>query len=361
MKNNIFHRFVFILSYYFSIVRRNHLHFQITVVFLNITFALPESSTALATELVRRTMAVELVVGPVISASVDFLLKKILSSEVATFLRGKKDSGFDSLLDKLETTLLSLAEVLGDAEQKQMRNPRVEKWLNKLQDVVEDAEDLFDEIEYDALKLKVEAESEPDKTKVRKFFSSFNPTDMNRKTDMEKLLERLETFEKQRFILELQKGVEKIQSLRPPSISSIDDSEFYGRDDEKTILKRMLLSDEVGSGKIGVIPIVGLGGIGKTTLAQAVYNDDEVKTHFELKAWVCVSEEFDVCKAMKTLHEAITRDACPVENLNVLQEKIQERLKEKKFLVILDDVWCEKYDFWDTMRMIFKAGAKVAK
>ncbi|XP_060967575.1 putative disease resistance RPP13-like protein 1 [Cannabis sativa] len=303
-------------------------------------------------------MAVELVVGPVISASVEFLLKKITSSEVTSFLRGKKDSGFDSLLEKLKTMFLSLAEVLGDADQKQMRNPRVEEWLEKLQDAVEDAEDLFDEIEYDALKLKVD---EQYKTKVRKFLSNFNLIDRDRKIGMEKILERLENFEKQKYILNLQKSVEKIQSKRPPSVSSIDDYEFYGRDDEKKNLKEILMFDEVGSEKICVIPIVGLGGIGKTALAQAVYNDDEVKKHFELKAWVCVSDEFDVCKVTKTVLEAVTRDACTVENLNVMQERIQERLKEKKFLVILDDVWCEQYDFWDTMRMIFKVGAQGSK
>ncbi|XP_062119316.1 putative disease resistance RPP13-like protein 1 [Humulus lupulus] len=306
-------------------------------------------------------MTAEMVVGPVISASVEFLLNKIVCSEVVSFLRGKKDSGFDTLLDKLRTTFICLADVLGDAEQKEMRNRRVEEWLDKLQDAVEDAEDLFDEIEYDALKLKVEAESKPHKTKVKKFFSSFISTDMDRKAAMEKLLERLESFKEQLKILDLQKHVEKIQSVRPPSISSMDESEFYGRDDEKKILKGMLVSDEIGREKICVIPIVGLGGIGKTTLAQAVYNDDEVNKYFELKAWVCVSDEFDVCKVTKIVHEAITRDACAVESLNVLQEKIQERLKEKKFLIILDDVWCEKYDFWDTMRVIFRVGAQGSK
>ncbi|XP_062119281.1 putative disease resistance RPP13-like protein 1 [Humulus lupulus] len=306
-------------------------------------------------------MAVELVVGPIVSASVEFLLKKIVSSNVASFLRGKKDSGFDMLLDKLETTLLSLAEVLGDAELKQFTNPRVEKWLDKLQDAVDDAEDLFEEIEYDALKLEVEAESEPDKSKVSKFISSFNSADQDRKADMEKLLERLDTFEKKRYILDLQKGVEKIQSQRPPSISSIDDSEFFGRDDEKKILKGMLLSDDVGGEKICVIPIVGMGGIGKTTLAQALYNDDEVSIHFEFKAWVCVSDEFDVRKVTKNVLEAVIEDACAVENLNVLQGKIQEKLKGKKFLIVLDDVWNEEYSFWDTMRMLFKVGAQGSK
>ncbi|KAF4362840.1 hypothetical protein F8388_022497 [Cannabis sativa] len=93
---------------------------------------------------------------------------------------------------------------------------------------VEDAENLFEEIEYDALKHKVDAELKPNKTKVRKFFSSLNSTDKDRKTDMKNLLERLETFKEHMFILHLENRVEKIQSLKPPSISSIDDSDYEG-------------------------------------------------------------------------------------------------------------------------------------
>ncbi|EXB42740.1 Putative disease resistance protein RGA3 [Morus notabilis] len=83
-----------------------------------------------------------------------------------------------------------------------------------------------------------------------------------------------------------------------------------------------------------------MGGIGKTTLAQAIYNDVEVKEHFDLQAWVCVSEEFDVCRVTKTLlHSVFSTSHNDVTNLNSLQVKMKERLTGHKFLIVLDDVW----------------------
>ncbi|KAM6602452.1 hypothetical protein CsatA_022061 [Cannabis sativa] len=276
-----------------------------------------------------------------------------LVKDIVKTIRGKMgkktDPDFDRLLEELETKSLPLAEVLIDAEHKQMSNPGVEKWLDKLRDAVEDAEYLLEELKYDALKLKVEKEPK------------LKSTIQERKKDMKKILEKLDTFKNDKFILDLQTNAEKIPLQRPPSTFSINDSEFFGRDDEKEILKEMLLSNEVDGEKICVIPIMGMGGIGKTTLAQALYNDDEVNNHFELKAWVCVSDEFDVCKITKTILVAVTRKACDIENLSVLQEKIQKELDENKFLIVLDDLWSEDYDFWDTLRMFFNVGAQGSK
>jgi hypothetical protein len=81
------------------------------------------------------------------------------------------------------------------------------------------------------------------------------------------------------------------------------------------------------------------GGIGKTTLIQLVYKDNSVKEHFDLQAWVCVSDEFDVFRVMKTILEEVgSATIADSKNQNLLQLTLNEKLKGKKFLLVLDDV-----------------------
>ncbi|XP_059440809.1 putative disease resistance RPP13-like protein 1 [Corylus avellana] len=102
-----------------------------------------------------------------------------------------------------------------------------------------------------------------------------------------------------------------------------------------------------------------MGGIGKTTLAQLVYNDEKVQSSFEVKAWSCVSEDFNVDRVTKTILQSLipASENCDGKDRNWLQVKLKEKLQGKKFLVVLDDLWNEKYHDWTILRAPFLAGA----
>ena len=254
---------------------------------------------------------------------------------------------FEELLGKLKIVLNSVLVVIEDVEQKQTRSKKVEAWLDMLQEALFGTEDLLDFIETDARHLKDKAESSTGmskrsklskRKKLRNFFSRGRKSDNeDMESKVKKLLERLEFIANQKDLLGLEKCERKNSSWRLPSTSLVDESEVYGRDSDKSEMINLLLSDVAGSKKIGVIPIVGMGGLGKTTLAQAIYNNKNVTEHFELKAWVCVSKEFDVCRVTKRILEEEISDACNVEGLNLMQLKLKERLMGKKFLIVLDD------------------------
>ncbi|KAJ1388215.1 P-loop containing nucleoside triphosphate hydrolase [Sesbania bispinosa] len=309
-----------------------------------------------------------------LSASVKVLLDKIISREFVNFFRSQKLDV--SLLEKLKTTLLSLQAVLNDAEEKQMTDPYVKEWLDKLRDIVAEADNLLDEINTEALRCKVEAEyqSQTVSAKVRNFLSSrFNRFNREINSKLQIQFERLEHLRKQKLGL---KGGSSSVWHGTPTSSVVDESGIYGRDGDRRTIRDYLLSEDANhsGSKIGVISIVGMGGIGKTTLAKLLYNDPVVKEEFNLKAWAHISKDFDLCSVTKTLLESVTSDTngantpsplhlesvtskrIDIGDLNTLQVQLKQSLSHKKILLVLDDIWDGSYVDWNNLKDIFNAG-----
>ncbi|KAG5541842.1 hypothetical protein RHGRI_021625 [Rhododendron griersonianum] len=232
-------------------------------------------------------MAATLVGGAFLGGAFNVLLDRLSSPEVIKFFRGRKLD--ESLLEKLELTLLELNKVLNDAEEKQITNPKVKAWLDKLKDAVYDAEDLVDEIRTEALRSKVEAEyprgnQSFQDSLISTFNGLFDRGGMNSK--LEKMIGLLDHFVKAKDVLGLREVAGRNWSqTRVPTTSLVDESCVYGRENDKEAIMKLLLSDGESSNKIDVIPIVGMGGMGKTTLAQLLYNDGRLDGHFVKKAW----------------------------------------------------------------------------
>ncbi|KAG5578330.1 hypothetical protein H5410_058464 [Solanum commersonii] len=267
------------------------------------------------------------------------------------------------LLKKLKMTLLGLQAVLSDAENKQTLNQFVSQWLDELQDAVNSAENLIEEVNYEVLRLKVEGQHQNLAETSNRQVGDLNlclsdDFFLNIKEKLEDTVETLEDLEKKTGRLGLKEhfGSTK-QETRTPSTSLVDDSDVFGRQSETEDLIDRLLSEDASGKKLTVVPIVGMGGVGKTTLAKAVYNEERVKDHFGLKAWFCVSEAYDAFRITKGLLQEIgSFDLKDDNNLNQLQVKLKESLKGKKFLIVLDDVWNENYSEWDDLRNLFAHG-----
>lgn len=294
-------------------------------------------------------MAATLVGGAFLSATVQTLVEKLASQEFCDYIRNTKLNS--SLLAELETTLLTLQAVLDDAEQKQITNTAVKQWLDQLKDAIYDAEDLFNQINYDSLRCKVEKkQAENMINQVWNLFSSlFKNLYREINSQMKIMCRRLQLFAQQRYMLGLQTVSERI-SLRTPSSSMVNESVMVGRKDDKERLISMLISDSgTTNSSIGVVAILGMGGVGKTTLAQLLYNDKEVQDHFDLKVWVCVSEDFDILRVTKTIHESVTSRGGENNNLDFLRVELNQNLRDKRFLLVLDDLWNDSYNDWDEL------------
>jgi len=305
----------------------------------------------------------ELVCGAFLSSFFQVALEKLSSNDfIDYFRRSKLDV---NLLEKLLITLNSINHVLEEAEMKQYQSMYVKKWLDDLKHYAYEVDQLLDEIATDAPLKKLKGESQPSTSKVLSFFSSFtNPFESR----IKELLEKLEFLAKQKDMLGLKHdtfassegGVSWKPLDRLPTTFLVDESSIYGRDDDKEELIDFLLSDIDSSNHVPIISIVGLGGMGKTTLAQLAYNDHRMQEHFELKAWVYVSETFDVVGLTKAILGSF-HSSTVGEEFNLLQHQLQQRLANKKYLLILDDVWNGSEECWERLLLPLCHGSTGSK
>ncbi|XP_048548401.1 disease resistance protein RGA2-like, partial [Triticum urartu] len=141
--------------------------------------------------------------------------------------------------------------------------------------------------------------------------------------------------------------------------SSLLKGRVYGRVEEKNYIKNLMTDEEYGSVGVTVLPIVGIAGVGKTTLAQLVYNDPDVQSQFKNRIWVRVSNNFDEIRVSRDMLDFASPSEKPHEGVcsfAKLQEVLKSHIRLKRVLLVLDDVWDDMSDCrWNQLLAPFKS------
>ncbi|XP_071719166.1 putative disease resistance RPP13-like protein 1 [Rutidosis leptorrhynchoides] len=310
----------------------------------------------------------------VVSSAVTVLFEKLLSGDLMKLIRSEK---IESQLEKLKTKWTYIEAVLADASEKHITQESVKVWLLDLHRLAYDIEDVLDDMATESLRRKLndELRGSTSTGKVLKkiipnFCTNLSPHRMMYGRKMRSMLaeitEKLNGLYENKNMLGV--DINTILALRSnrnferlEETSLLDESPVLGREKDEAAVLEKLLGDESCNQNVSVVCIVGFGGVGKTTLARLLYNNEKVKNYFELRAWVCVSNYFDVLAVSKAIYQAVSGEDNTPPSKNHLQEVLKEKLSNKRFLLVLDDVWNEDHHKWKDLEKPLKGapGSKI--
>ncbi|GAB2271502.1 hypothetical protein Dimus_006339 [Dionaea muscipula] len=279
--------------------------------------------------------------------------------------------GIKDDLDKLKERLTTLQAFLVDAGTRRSLNSLEKHWVGKVEKVARHADDLFDEFSFENLRRKLEIKDRyynkgsPLNARYWFYFSLSNPLGFrwqmaHQVKDVTSMIDDL--FREARDL-----GI-RATKLQVPATGSDgnlgsvaagelhqyrenpDTRQVVGRDGDEAYLVEQLCGGE-STGDLSFVAIVGIAGIGKTTLARRVYENEAMIESFTERIWIYVSDDFNINRILSQMVEVLAKSKSDLSSTEALTKKLQDHMGGAKYLLVLDDAWNTVEELWESLKM----------
>ncbi|KAK3119507.1 hypothetical protein QOZ80_9AG0671530 [Eleusine coracana subsp. coracana] len=287
-----------------------------------------------------------------LASYVQNMLMEMVKEEVHMLL------GVPNEMEKMNVKLGDLKKFLMDADRRNITEEHVHGWVKELRGAMYDATDILDLCQLKAMKRGPSRDT-----------GCFNPLlfclrNPNHTHDighrLKKLNEKLDGINERSKTFNFinltsyrdQRG--KIESSRLPCRETTGEPELEVigekiREDTKNLVELLTCKENTINehNKVMVFAIVGVGGIGKTTLAQNIFNDELIQRKFDKKIWVSVNQDYTDIDLLMRIIEAAGGNQRAGNTKVVLQQTLKETLEGCKTLLVMDDVW--NHQAWENV------------
>ncbi|CAO2819126.1 unnamed protein product, partial [Amaranthus hypochondriacus] len=272
--------------------------------------------------------------------------------------------GFKDDLQKMAERLRKINAILNTSGVEiypthgKMSDP-IQLWLRNVQHIANEAENILDLIAYEKVRRDL-GSNIPIQRRVRLFFSSSNPiifrqSMAHRISSLNMTIKEIEQEGK-----DVVTTVANLQTYNANATAKSTDilkqvrefvevsNNIIGREKDEERLVNMLCSSY--NHNLPVVALLGVGGLGKTTIAKKVMENEQVKVRFGQRICIAVSQDFDILKILNKILEFIDESKGGNANSDIAVRKLKEALDGKTYLLVLDDVWNTDQQLWNAMR-----------
>jgi hypothetical protein len=271
--------------------------------------------------------------------------------------------GVSGEITRMEDNMEGIKAFLTDAERRRLTDESVQRWVSKLKNAMYDATDILDLCQLEADKRRESKLGGGLKEKVPGCFRPLlfclrNPVFAHeiggRIKEINQRLDEIFTGAARFNFIANQSSYQDPRMLTDAkhtslkTMSQFDETAIVGdsiEKDTKELAQILTTTSDDNHDLIKVVSITGMGGMGKTTLAQKIFKETVVQEHFKIRIWLSITQHFDEAELLRTAISHAGGHHGGMQDKSMLVETLINTLSASKFLLVMDDVWGDSA--WD--------------